>query len=46
VNEGALLVRPDGFTAWRTRAMIDQPAVELLRVLAEVLAIPEKTLLS
>ncbi|MUL44286.1 FAD-dependent oxidoreductase [Streptomonospora sp. PA3] len=36
--EGALLVRPDGFVAWRSRAGSRDPAADLDRVLDQVLA--------
>jgi putative polyketide hydroxylase len=35
---GAVLVRPDGFVAWRTTMTDEQPAVELEKALAHVLA--------
>ncbi|MCP2256585.1 2-polyprenyl-6-methoxyphenol hydroxylase [Streptoalloteichus tenebrarius] len=37
-DDGALLVRPDGFVAWRVPALPDQPADELARVLTRLLA--------
>jgi len=36
--DGALLVRPDQFVAWRSPAMPARPAAELARALAQVLA--------
>jgi putative polyketide hydroxylase len=36
--DGALLVRPDGFVAWRSPAAVADPAAELDRVLRAVLA--------
>jgi putative polyketide hydroxylase len=36
-EDGALLVRPDQFVAWRAAAMPDDPAVDLTRVLTRVL---------
>jgi putative polyketide hydroxylase len=35
---GAVLVRPDGFVAWRTRTIDEQPALTLENVLARILA--------
>jgi 2-polyprenyl-6-methoxyphenol hydroxylase-like FAD-dependent oxidoreductase len=37
---GAVLVRPDGFVAWRTAAAADDAGAELTGVLAQVLARP------
>jgi putative polyketide hydroxylase len=36
--DGALLVRPDGFVAWRRAAAVDDPAAELDRVLRATLS--------
>jgi putative polyketide hydroxylase len=36
--DGALLVRPDGFVAWRSAAAVDDPAAELDRVLRATLS--------
>ena len=36
--DGALLVRPDGFVAWRTEAAAEDPDGELERALAQVLS--------
>jgi putative polyketide hydroxylase len=36
---GAVLVRPDGFVAWRAPAPARDAAAELRRVLTEVLAV-------
>jgi hypothetical protein len=35
---GAVLVRPDGFVAWRSADAVDDPARALTSVLSEVLA--------
>lgn len=37
-DDGALLVRPDGFIAWRAPTVTDQPASELAHALSRVLA--------
>ncbi|MFE6747961.1 FAD-dependent oxidoreductase [Kitasatospora purpeofusca] len=37
--DGALLVRPDGFVAWRARGPVEDPAGEVERALREVLAL-------
>jgi putative polyketide hydroxylase len=34
---GAVLVRPDGFVAWRSRAVTDDPASSLVQVLSQIL---------
>lgn len=39
-EDGALLVRPDGFIAWRARTMTGRPAADLSHALACVLATP------
>src|SRR5262249_26203620 len=36
-DEGAVLVRPDGFVAWRSRAVTADPSSSLLQVLSQVL---------
>jgi putative polyketide hydroxylase len=36
--DGALLVRPDNFVGWRAEQLPDEPAAELRRVLAAILA--------
>jgi tetracenomycin A2 monooxygenase-dioxygenase len=36
-DEGAVLVRPDGFVAWRSRAVTADPASTLVEVLSQVL---------
>jgi putative polyketide hydroxylase len=36
-SEGAVLVRPDGFVAWRTSALAGTPVAVLEQVLAHVL---------
>jgi hypothetical protein len=36
-DEGAVLVRPDGFVAWRTGAPSDDPELMLMQVLATIL---------
>ena len=38
VENGAVLVRPDGHVAWRTRHAVDSPAATLQRVLNRVLS--------
>lgn len=38
-RSGAALVRPDGFVAWRARAMTGEPAAALAQALATVLAL-------
>jgi len=37
-SQGALLVRPDAFVAWRAEALPDQPEAELRQVLSSILA--------
>jgi 2,4-dichlorophenol 6-monooxygenase len=37
-EDGCVLVRPDGHVAWRSHALVDDPAAELRRVLVQVLA--------
>jgi putative polyketide hydroxylase len=37
-SEGALLVRPDNFVGWRAEQLPEEPAAELRRVLAVILA--------
>ena len=37
-EDGALLVRPDQFVAWRTATMPDHPAADLAEALTRVLA--------
>ncbi|MEV0189663.1 FAD-dependent monooxygenase [Kitasatospora purpeofusca] len=37
--DGALLVRPDGFVAWRARGPVEDPAGEVERALREVLSL-------
>ncbi|MFJ9853906.1 FAD-dependent monooxygenase [Streptomyces sp. NPDC101150] len=37
-EDGALLVRPDQFVAWRTATRSDHPAEDLIRVLTQLLA--------
>lgn len=37
-EEGCVLARPDGYVAWRSAALPDDPAGQLRRVLAQVLA--------
>ena len=39
-SRGALLVRPDGFVAWRSRGMVPLPTDRLAGVLASVLSMP------
>jgi 2-polyprenyl-6-methoxyphenol hydroxylase-like FAD-dependent oxidoreductase len=36
-EEGAVLVRPDGFVAWRSRAGTAEPSSRLIRVLSQIL---------
>jgi putative polyketide hydroxylase len=36
-TDGALLVRPDGFVAWRTEAAAEDPELTLERVLCRLL---------
>jgi 2-polyprenyl-6-methoxyphenol hydroxylase-like FAD-dependent oxidoreductase len=36
-STGAVLVRPDGFVAWRTRSDLDSPGVSLVQTLSTVL---------
>ena len=36
-KDGAVLVRPDGFVAWRARGLVNDPQAALERVLATVL---------
>jgi putative polyketide hydroxylase len=36
-NDGAVLVRPDGFVAWRSVGTVDDPARVLTSALSEVL---------
>ncbi|MFF7591673.1 FAD-dependent oxidoreductase [Kitasatospora purpeofusca] len=38
-SDGALLVRPDGFVAWRARGSAEDPAGEVERALREVLSL-------
>jgi 2,4-dichlorophenol 6-monooxygenase len=37
-EDGCVLVRPDAHVAWRSAGAVDEPAAELTRVLAQVLA--------
>jgi len=36
-EEGAVLVRPDGFVAWRSRAGTAEPSSSLIQVLSQIL---------
>jgi hypothetical protein len=38
-DDGALLVRPDGFVAWQAPTMTDQPIADLAHALTQVLAL-------
>jgi hypothetical protein len=38
-DDGALLVRPDGFVAWRSPTMTERPADDLAHALAQVLSL-------
>jgi 2,4-dichlorophenol 6-monooxygenase len=38
-EDGCVLVRPDAHVAWRSTHLVDDPAAELLHVLASVLAL-------
>src|SRR5215471_16014212 len=39
-EEGAVLVRPDGFVAWRSRAGTAEPSSRLIQVLSQILCRP------
>jgi len=39
-ESGCVLVRPDGYVAWRAHELLDDPAGELIRALASVLSRP------
>jgi 2-polyprenyl-6-methoxyphenol hydroxylase-like FAD-dependent oxidoreductase len=42
-RSGAVLIRPDGFIAWRSQWAVDDPATVLAGALSQILALPVRT---